>query len=125
LVANPQDMLSKLGINAAALDRVRLAQSVVGKSSVVAALALIVLGIVGWSTHDATLPYMVCGLFAFYFIGVLWFAHKNPGLSLLEGAELIKWRQMEIGAKDGVPTPELSENAPAPPLVVEHHDGSA
>ena len=33
------------------------------------------------------------------------FAERNPALALLEGAELIEWRRMEVAAK-GVPPTE-------------------
>jgi hypothetical protein len=33
------------------------------------------------------------------FSGTLWFANRHPGVALLEGAELIQWRQMDIAAK--------------------------
>ena len=34
-----------------------------------------------------------------YFAGTLWFANRHPGGALLEGAELIQWRQMDMAAK--------------------------
>jgi hypothetical protein len=38
-------------------------------------------------------------VFAIYFSGTLWFANRHPGIALLEGAELIQWRQMDMAAK--------------------------
>jgi hypothetical protein len=47
-----QDILSKVGINAETLDRIRLAQGVVGKSSYVAATAILTLAVVAYNLHD-------------------------------------------------------------------------
>jgi len=99
-----QQILSKAGVNAETLDRVRLAQGVVGKSSYVAGAALLALTVVAFNLHESayliTVGCVVLALFIIFFGGVLWFAHNHPGESLLEGAELIKWRQMEMAAKE-------------------------
>jgi hypothetical protein len=47
-----KDVLSRVGINAEALDRVRLAQGIVGKSSYVAVMALVTLTAIAISLHD-------------------------------------------------------------------------
>jgi hypothetical protein len=47
-------------------------------------------------------------LFVIYFFGALWFANRNPGLALLEGAELIQWRQLDIAASDVPDHPNLA-----------------
>lgn len=92
-----------MGIGAEALDRIRLAQGVVGKSSIVAGLIVIALAVIAWNLRDPgyliAVACILLLLFGIYFIGVLWFAHKNPGVALLEGAELIQWRQLEMGVK--------------------------
>ncbi len=112
-------MLSKAGVNASALDRIRLAQGVVGKSSYVAAAALIALGAVAVGLRD-TSALLVIGVFVLvvfivYFFGVMWFAHRHPGESLLEGSELIQWRQIEMGAKEVLP--EVIERESQPSLI--------
>lgn len=51
-------------------------------------------------------------VFVSYFLGVLIFAERNPGTALLEGAELLRWRQSELAAKglDSIPpVPALPE----------------
>lgn len=104
---NVRELLESAGISANSLDRIRLARGVVGKASYVAAAALVGLGVVAWGLRDTDLlikaGMLIVALFAVYFVGVLWFAHKHPGLSLLEGAELIQWRQLEIAASDVPP----------------------
>lgn len=94
---NPQSAV------AAAYERVRLARGVVGKASTVAIAAVAALGAVAWSLRDPLYLIIVAALivcvFAIYFGGTLWFANKHPGVSLLEGAELIRWREMEMSSK--------------------------
>jgi hypothetical protein len=114
-----KEALSKVGIGAEASDRIRLATGVVGKSSYVAVAALLALGAIALSLHDSLylliLAFVVLLVFVSYFAGVLWFAHKHPGESLLEGAELIKWRQLEMAAKD-VPK-EITSTVSEPTVI--------
>jgi hypothetical protein len=51
----------------------------------------------------------------------LLFAHLHPGESLLEGAELIKWRQMEIAAKD---VGEIPQQPNIGPPQIDHSGGT-
>jgi hypothetical protein len=96
--------LQAAGISAASLDRIRLARGVVGKASYVAGATIFALGVVAFTLRDPAYLFYVAALavsvFVIYFVGILWFAHKHPGLSLLEGAELIQWRQMEMTANN-------------------------
>jgi hypothetical protein len=103
-----KNALEGAGISAEALDRIRLARGFVGKASYVAGVALIVVG--GIALRAAESSVLIFGIFALaifaiYFGGTLWFAHRHPGEALLEGAELIKWRQMEMAAKNLLPPP--------------------
>jgi hypothetical protein len=92
---------------------VRLGRGVVSKTSYVAVLPLSVWGVVAWRWSDnavldiGLLAIGMCAtIFAMWFIkGTREFAERNPELALLEGAELLEWRRMEVAAK-GVP-PEL------------------
>jgi hypothetical protein len=96
-------VLDQSGINASSLDRIRLARGVVGKASYVAVAAVLALGGIAWGLRDPIYLLVVAVLivlvFAIYFSGTLWFANRHPGVALLEGAELIQWRQMDIAAK--------------------------
>jgi hypothetical protein len=103
---NPiRETLQQVGINASTLDRVRLVRGVVGKTSYVAAAAVLTLAAIAWRLTDPNLLLVDAGLvvliFVLYFAGVLWFANRHPGVALLEGAELIQWRQMDVAAKSG------------------------
>lgn len=91
---------------------VRLGRGVVSKTSYIAAVPLIVWAFVVWRWSESVLMdggLLVIGLIATVFSA--WFirstrsfAERNPALALLEGAELIEWRKMEVAAQ-GMPTP--------------------
>jgi hypothetical protein len=75
----------------------------VGKASYVAGAAILALGVVAFVLREPVflliIAICIVLLFVVYFGGVLWFAHRHPGVALLEGAELIQWRQMDMAAK--------------------------
>jgi hypothetical protein len=68
--------------------------------------------LLAWLLHDPRFvlvdAVLIFILFVSYLIGVLWFSNRHPGLALLEGADLIQWRQLEMAAK-GLPAAELDE----------------
>jgi hypothetical protein len=100
-----------------ALGHIRLARGVVGKASVVAGIALLVLGGISWRIDVGLLPIMVGAvLIAFfgYLAAVLWFAHKHPEQALLEGAEIIQYRQQEM-ARGVTDLPLSTPVTPGPP----------
>lgn len=107
--------LEAAGISTSSLDRVRLSRGVVGKSAYVASAALLVLAVAAYSLKDQTfllcIAILAVILFALFFVGALFFAHKNPGLALLEGAELIQWRQMDMAAKSVPMDQQLAQSA--------------
>jgi hypothetical protein len=112
-----QDTLRQVGVSTATLDRIKLARGLVGKTSYVAGAAIIALGVVayglkGFSVFLIADAALIVLLFAGYFGGVLWFAHRHPGVALLEGAELIQWRQMEMAAKSVTPLEQQRNAAP-------------
>jgi hypothetical protein len=104
MVFNLNEILSRTGISAEALDRIRLAQGFVGKSSYVAVSAILMLGALAFALREPSyLLVVACFIlvtFLVFFFGALWFAYSRPGEALLEGAELIKWRQLEMKASD-------------------------
>lgn len=99
--------LEQSGVNAASLDRIRLARGIVGKASYVALAAILMLGGaaggIAWTLHDPTyviaIAILIVLVFMSYLIGSLWFANRHPGVALLEGAEPIQWRQMDVAAR--------------------------
>ncbi|HZL59847.1 MAG TPA: hypothetical protein VFC38_09105 [Stellaceae bacterium] len=107
----PGDILNKLGISGEALDRVRFARGVVGNTTyaICAALAAIAAVAFSFSSHPGVaelLILVIVGVVSLYLLGTWIFSHLNPGLALLGGAELLKWRQMEMGAKGMTILPE-------------------
>ena len=107
------DLLKSLGFAEESIQRVRLGRGVVGRTTYAVVVALGVLGVVASRVDLEALLWvagLVVGLFVLYFAGVLFFAQRNPGTALLEGAELLRWRQSELAAKG------LGRIAPAPAL---------
>ncbi|HEY8871640.1 MAG TPA: hypothetical protein VIM52_01310 [Stellaceae bacterium] len=96
------------------LGHIRLAHGVVGKASVVAGIALLVLGGIAWRI-DASLLLIMAGIilltFLVYFGSVLWFAHRHPEQALLEGAEIIQYRELELAARGAPDAPRSSGSA--------------
>lgn len=84
--------------------RIKLAHGVVGKTSAVALAAFTVLGVVAFGLKGTdwlpAIAFAVVVMFLAFFFVVIDFAKKNPGAALLEGAELVQWRRLEMGAKD-------------------------
>jgi hypothetical protein len=101
---NLNEILRGAGLSESSLDKIRLGSGVVGRTSSVALMAMIAFGVIGYSLKEPLylliLALIMAVVFAGYFIGILRFANKNPDLALLEGAELVHWRQIEMAAKD-------------------------
>jgi hypothetical protein len=112
-----RNLLDQTGLKIEGLDRIRLARGVVGKASYVAAALLAVFGIIAFELRDTNalvgLGALAAVTFLAYLFCVLRFATRNPGLALLEGAELIQWRQMDMAAKD-MPVIPVQPNVAAP-----------
>lgn len=77
-----------------------------------------VLGILAYkATPEHVIPLMwaVLSVFGLYFIGIVLFGLINPGAALLEGAELVKWKKIDLEAK----------SLPVPPVTVAISDPTA
>jgi hypothetical protein len=96
--------LEATGFRSSAFDRIRFSRGIIGKASYVAVAAMLALGIVAYNLREPMLllaiGLLIVFLFVAFFVGTLWFANKHPGPALLEGAELIQWRQMETTASN-------------------------
>jgi hypothetical protein len=97
------DVLKSAGVSADALSRIRLGPGVVGKTTYGLIAVVVVLGTVAWPVTNewlrTGLGLLVALVFVLYFVCVMWFAHKNPGAALLEGAELLQWQHEELVSK--------------------------
>ncbi len=123
MAVNIGKVLEGFGLSEESVDRLKLSRGVVGRTTYVALGLVIVLGIVAWRvpTENLLAIASIAALaFLAYFGGVLWFAHKNPGVALLEGAELLRWKQieMEVKGKGSVPpTPVTIEPEESKPQL--------
>ena len=109
------DLTRTLLARGQALGHIRLARGVVGKTSIVAGIVFLVLGTIAWRIAPDLLfafASMLVIAFFLYLGAMLWFAHRHPEQALLEGAEIIQYRQQEMAAK-GVP--ELPSSPPITP----------
>lgn len=107
MARKPKSPLDLIGIDGAALDRIRLSRGFIGKSAYVTGAAVLALAVIAWRLKDpfylAMVAVAVVVIFLVFFLGGLWFADRNPGVALLEGAELLQWRQLEVTAKSVSP----------------------
>lgn len=98
-MTDPGVIARMLLARAQALGHIRLARGVVGKASVVAGIALLVLGGIAWRVETDLLLVMAGAVLLAFFVylaAMLWFAHKHPEQAVLEGAEIIQYREQEM-----------------------------
>ncbi len=96
-----QSALEGAGISASALDRIRLARGLVGKTSYVAGVALLVLGAIALR-GDApawVLAALTVFIFSVYFGGILWFAHRLYIIGASEGTADRRQNGQQIPSK--------------------------
>jgi len=93
---------------------------VVGKTAYLAAAAILALGAIGWAIRDSYLAFVIACFILVLAGGALWrifkYAEEHPESSLLEGAELIQWKQLEMAAK-GLLHPPIGENIEPPKVI--------
>lgn len=117
-------LFAKVGINPETLQRVRLGSGVVGKTGYVAALGLIVLGVIA-ARLPGTWPLLgLAGITVVMVVAYLFwafrFAHKHPGPAQLEGADLVAYLAIDSGAKD-LPYRPAAELTTNPTRAIEGH----
>lgn len=102
IMADTPDFLSSLGLKDRSLSHIHLSQGVVGKSSfIVGILIATIMGVALFSPHiwlQVTCIGLSVFVFLVYFASILWFAHRNPAAALLEGADLVEYKQAELSA---------------------------
>jgi hypothetical protein len=102
------------------LDKIRFGEGVVGKMTTsLMGLFVLCVAVVAAGTWMQT-PLMIyialgVGIVAFIFKAVasMFYAARNPSVALLEGAELVKYHQIDMAAKNVV-IPSGQENIRAP-----------
>lgn len=107
VIAMPESPNSSFPFPFPDFSKIRLGKGVVGKTSSLAAF-----GVVGFVLISVTFilfdhPWIAAGIAGCIPLSLLiymWkafsYAEKNPGIALLEGADLISYSNMQLGAKD-------------------------
>jgi len=123
-----KDLLEKIGIATESIGRIKLGRGVVGKLTTVVIWVVIVVGALAFKLNDL---YVTVGAILLIFAFVFWiakrilkFAHEQPDVAILEGAEfLIYHGKIQLGAKT-LPKPSKEKQIPAEeePLGVEEKE---
>jgi hypothetical protein len=121
------EILDKFGFTSESLQRVRLGRGLIGRMATAFWGVCGLLIVVAFKLNDPWMLVIIAGtgsiLFLALLIGVLWFGHRNPGPALLEGSQLIVWRQVELAAKGLVAPPQVPATAdPQAPALPEELD---
>ncbi len=104
------EILEKCGLKVETFEKVRLGQGVVGKTSYVVGFAILALAIISLRITDqfllAAIAASIVGLAIWHPHKTRTFAKENPALALLEGAELVAYKQIELAAKESLTPPK-------------------
>ncbi len=105
-----KNILNSVGGTAEGIERIKLGRGVVGKTTLVCLGLMVVLGIVAYRLEGnwflISVALLAGFLFILYLFKVFSFATTNPGEALLEGAELITWKRIDLAAKGIEKLPE-------------------
>lgn len=113
---NIQKILEGFGLSVESGDHIRLKGGIVGKTTYAIVALMGVLAVLAWKANPSDVMSIVwagASIFVLYFIGVLVFGFINPGAALLEGAELVRWRKIDLEAKS-IPHPPSTQVIPDP-----------
>jgi hypothetical protein len=122
--AVPKD-LAQLGFRPDLMKTLKLGRGAIGKASWVMGVLLAVLLVVALRMPDAQLIYVLLVLAclgAAYLFYSAWVVKTQPGVAMLEGAELIQWEQLQSdAAKNELPPlkPTIDIFDPTRPQVPE------
>ena len=120
-----ESLLRGAGFSSSGIDRIKLGNGVVGKmtSTQMGLYVVCFAGVCGGVYLN--IPYMMVAFggvallsFLFSSIAGMWFAAKYPSVALLEGAELVKYHQIEMATRDLINPPD-QPNIEAPLLGIE------
>src|SRR5688572_8324971 len=97
-------MMDKRGFDWGAFAKIRLGPGVVGRTSHVTVVFLIAISLAIWSVDSAWLKVAFISIGALVTAGFLAaayaFAFKHPSHATLDGADLVRYREIEASAKD-------------------------
>lgn len=116
-----------------AFHAIRMGPGVVGRTSTVALAMILVSGVAIWALKGSVVAVLaVIGIILLFAIGFIatafWYANKHPHFATLEGAELVRYKEIELAAS----SPEIidisanpSANAAPLTLTGPRGDGNA
>ena len=109
MVVDVPKILEAIGLKSESYSKIRFGQGVVGKTSMVALSVVFVLGTIAYKLENYPwmqflLALIIAGGFFWYFKRTIKFSEENPQLALMDGAELVAWKQIDLAAK-GIPSP--------------------
>ncbi len=127
--ADPGEIFDRIsGKMIGGIARIRLGPGVIGNTSVVMISAIVVAGFVAWAFRSN--PPLALGAMGLIIAGALlfvwgsWkFAHKQPDLALIGGAELLQLRRIQMAGKDAPNIPLLPPVEAPPTPVIESRPG--
>ena len=105
------------------LQKAKLGRGVVGRLTYIALGVLGVAGLIAYRLEaSASTSLLILGAGAgvvalLFAAGILWYGHNHPEAALLEGVELLHWKQLDQAAKDPsiiVDAIEVIDDAPPP-----------
>jgi hypothetical protein len=113
-------ILKSVGIGSMGLEKIRFGTGVVGKMTTGLIAILSVLGALSLSgviLGQLPLTYICVGVCVFVFlftqISIMLFASRHPATAVLEGAELVRYHQVDMAAKGlSLPTPQPNVEPP-------------
>ncbi len=102
------------------IGRIKFGSGVIGKTGTVMLGVVIVFGIVAYRIDGfwalAGIALLTAAVFLVYLFATLRFAERNPNIAVLEGAELIQAKRLDLGASE---MPALPDQTVGPnPLTV-------
>ena len=100
------------------LSKIKFGRGVVGKVNNLGIVSLIVMAIFACTIKNESMVFafviVILGAFLFYCKYVFAFAAKNPEIAVLDGAEFVTYKQVELGSKEiTVPQPSSSIERPS------------
>jgi hypothetical protein len=123
-----EDLLPGKWLNGSGIDRIKLGTGFVGRLTttisafyVVLFAAVICAAYLGDKVLLERLMWLGAGAFVLYLLISFIFALINPAASVLEGTELVKYREIEVGAKGMLPP--LNQENVAPTIELRRDGG--
>jgi hypothetical protein len=119
-------LLGQLGINSESLQKIKLGRGAVGKITVISIAALIAIAGIGSKVSGTTSVLIVVGVLGFISLAalacILYVIIKQPEIAVLEGAELVLYKHVTLGAK-GQPALAPGSTPIPEPLALPSDEG--